>query len=87
MTLFTEHPGAQGLGYVTHLAFAAGIALRLLRTALAFAVHAIFPFLSIEPRLDLEATSSYLLARNQHVEQLALTSVRRRMTARLEPLH
>jgi hypothetical protein len=73
MTLFTDHPAAQGFTYTTHFAFAAGIAFRLLRSALAFAIHAIFPFASIELRLDLEATSAYLLARNRFVEQSALT--------------
>ena len=74
MTPLTDHPCAQGLTYGTHFAFAAGIAFCLLRSAVAFAIHAILPFVSIEPRLDLEATSAYLLARNRFVEQSALTN-------------
>lgn len=74
MTLLTDHPYAQGFTDGTHFAFAAGIAFRLLRSAVAFAIHAILPFVSIEPRLDLEATSAYLLARNRFVEQSALTN-------------
>lgn len=74
MTLLTDHPYAQGFTDGTHFAVAAGIAFRLLRSAVAFAIHAILPFVSIEPRLDLEATSAYLLARNRFVEQSALTN-------------
>jgi hypothetical protein len=83
VTLLTDHPYAQGFTDGTHFAVAAGIAFRLLRSAycvrplrsaVAFAIHAILPFVSIEPRLDLEATSAYLLARNRFVEQSALTN-------------
>lgn len=71
MKLFTEHPVDQGFTYFSHYVFAAGIALRLLRSALAFVLHAVFPFVPIAPELDLEATSAYVLERNRFVEQSA----------------
>jgi len=72
MRPFTDHPQAQGFTYAAHFLFAAGIVLRLLQSAFAFAIHAVFPFVSIERRLDLEATSAYLLERNEYVERSAL---------------
>jgi hypothetical protein len=69
MTIFTEHPSAQGFTYVSHLVFAAGVALRLLRSAAAFALHAVFPFVSIRPALDFEATMDFLSEQNQLVEE------------------
>ena len=51
-----------------------GIALRLLCSAAAFTVHALLPFISIKPRLDLEATSIFLLERNRFIETAAATA-------------
>jgi len=68
MNLFTAHPHQQGISYVDHLCFAIGIAYRLLMSVVAFAVHAILPFISIESRLDLESTAAYLAERNRWIE-------------------
>jgi hypothetical protein len=71
MNPLTEHPRQQGVTYVEHWIFAMAIAWRLLTSAFAFALHAIAPFVSIEPRLDLEATSAYLDERNHFIETAA----------------
>lgn len=71
MTIFTEHPHAQGISYFEHWGFAIGVAWRLLRSVLAFAVHALLPFITIERQLDLEATSEFLLERNEFIETAA----------------
>ena len=74
MTAFTRHPCKQGLTYFGHWVFAMGIAGRLLASVLAFLLHAILPFISIQPRLDLEATSAFLLERNHFIETAAATT-------------
>jgi hypothetical protein len=74
MSAFFEHPYKQGLTYLWHLVFAMGIAWRLLCSVLAFSLHAVLPFISIKPRLDLEATSAFLLERNHFVETAAATA-------------
>lgn len=71
MNAFTKHPRKQGITYFGHWAFASGIALRLVSSAMVFAAHAVLPFISIEPRLDLEATSAFLLERNHFIETAA----------------
>jgi len=71
MSLFTRHPHEQGITYLAHWAFAMGIAWRLLRSAMAFAVHALLPFITIEKRFDLEATSAFLAERNRYIEAAA----------------
>ena len=71
MSLFTRHPHKQGLSYFEHWAFAMGIAIRLFASTVAFALHAMLPFISIRPKLDLEATAARLLERNQFVEASA----------------
>ena len=48
-----------------------GIALRLLSSVVAFALHAILPFLHIAPRFDLEATAAYLAERNRWIANAA----------------
>ena len=68
MNLFTAHPHQQGINYVEHWRFAMGIAGRLLMSVAAFAVHAILPFISIGPRLDLDATAAFLAERNRWIE-------------------
>lgn len=67
MNPFTAHPHRQGISYVEHWRFAMGIAFRLLTSVGAFALHAILPFLSIAPRLDLEANAAYLEERNRWI--------------------
>jgi hypothetical protein len=71
MTIFTTHPHEQGVGYFEHLDLAAGIAWRLLKSVLAFALHALLPFITIERQFDLEATSAFLLERNRFIETAA----------------
>ena len=71
MKAFTRHPIAQGVTYLQHWAFAMGIAWRLSRSVAAFALHGFFPFIDIERRFDLEATSKFLLERNRYIENAA----------------
>lgn len=71
MELFTKHPHEQGITYFEHYAFAMGIAWRLLTSVVAFAAHALLPFLGIAPRRDLEATAAFLLERNSFIEESA----------------
>ena len=68
MNPFTTHTQAQGVTYVEHADFAMGIALRLMISVIAFALHAIFPFIDIAKRHDLEATMAYLNERNEWIE-------------------
>jgi hypothetical protein len=74
MTIFTEHPHAQGVSYFEHAQFAIGIAWRLLRSVLAFTLHAALPFITIDRQFDLEATSAFLLERNHFIETAAANS-------------
>lgn len=69
MNPFTQHTQQQGVTYLEHLYFAAGIAQRLLSSVLAFVVHAIFPFIDIDKNLDLEATVEFLKERNHWIER------------------
>jgi hypothetical protein len=71
MTIFTNHPHAQGVSYLEHWSFAIGIAWRLLRSVVAFSLHALLPFITIDRQLDLEATSAFLLERNSFIENAA----------------
>ena len=75
MTAMTRHPHEQGVTYFEHWAFAMGIAWRLLTSVIAFALHAVFPFITIERRFDLEATSAFLLERNNFIETAAATGL------------
>jgi hypothetical protein len=81
MTPFTEHPCRQGLSYFGHWIFATGIAIRLLASVAAFALHAILPFITIEPRLDLEATAAFLAERNRFITIAAARPRRQRSAA------
>ena len=69
MNPFTRHTRQQGVTYLEHLFFATGIAWRLLNSVIAFAAHAIFPFIDIDKTLDLEATVDYLQERNHWIEK------------------
>jgi hypothetical protein len=71
MKPFTQHPCRQGLTYFQHWIFATGISFRLLASVVAFALHALLPFITIEPRLDLEATGAFLSERNRFIEATA----------------
>ena len=71
MTIFTQHPHDQGIGYFEHWGFAMGIAWRLFRSVLAFAIHALMPRIKIEKELDLEGTSEFLLERNDFIATAA----------------
>jgi hypothetical protein len=68
MNPLTAHTQQQGVTYTEHWDFAMGIAYRLLVSMIAFAIHAILPFISIEPRLDLEATAAFLEERTHWIE-------------------
>lgn len=50
--------------------FAMGIALRLYNSAIAFTLHAVFPFIGIKSTLDLEATAGYRRVRNGWIETM-----------------
>ena len=82
MTAFTRHPYRQGVTYFRHWVFAMGIAGRLLASVMAFALHGILPFISIQRSLDLEATSAFLLQRNQFIETAAATARTRPVSGR-----
>ena len=71
MNKFTDHPHAQGVTYFEHWIFAMGIAWRLLASVFSFAIHALLPWITIQRRFDLEATSAYLLERNHFIETAA----------------
>ena len=71
MNAFTRHPHEQGITYFEHWAFAMGIAWRLFSSVAAFTIHAMLPFITIERRLDLEATAAYLAERNRFIEAAA----------------
>ena len=70
MNPFTQHPQQQGISYREHLGFAMGIAWRLFIRAVAFALHAIFPFIGIKPALDLEATAGFIQEHNEWIEKM-----------------
>ena len=75
MNPFTQHTQQQGVTYLQHLSFATGIAWRLLSSVIAFAVHAIFPFIDIDKTLDLEAMVDYLQERNNWIESTEMSVV------------
>lgn len=68
MNPFSVHPNKQGVSYLEHLLFAMGIAVRLFYSVIAFAAHAIFPFIDIRRELDLQATTDFLQERNEWIE-------------------
>jgi hypothetical protein len=68
MNPFSAHPHEQGITYLAHFVFAMGIALRLLHSVVAFATHAVFPFIGIDRSLDLTATSRFLQEQNDWIE-------------------
>lgn len=68
MNPFIAHPHHQGITYWAHFAFAMGIAFRLLQSVLAFATHAVFPFIGIDRSLDLEASIRFLQEQNDWIE-------------------
>ena len=65
INLFTKHPKENGhSGYFSHLAFAIAIALRLLISSTAFALHSFLPFIPLPKFLNLEMTIQYLIKKN-----------------------
>jgi len=70
MNQFKKHPQQQGITYQEHMLFAMGIALRLFNSVIAFALHAIFPFIGIKRTLDLEQTASFIQERNEWIENM-----------------
>ena len=68
MNPFTIHTQQQGVTYLEHWFFAMGIAYRLFISVMAFAAHALFPFIDIKPEHDLEATIAFLSEQNDWIE-------------------
>jgi len=86
--LLAAHPHQQGITYLEHWHFAMHIAGRLLASVVAFAVHAILPFVHIETQLDLESTVAFLAERNQWIEtrkRLSQAGTRPRQSAFVHP--
>jgi len=71
MNPFTRHPHQQGIGYFEHWRFAVSIAFRLFKSAAAFGVHAVFPFVSISRELDLESTADFIGERNEWIDTVS----------------
>ncbi len=69
MNPFRNHPQKRGISYSEHLVFALGIASRLFKSVIAFALHALFPFIGFKQTLDLEKTSSFIQDRNSWIEK------------------
>lgn len=84
MNAMTAHPHEQGVSYFEHWEFAMGIAWRLLASVVAFALHALLPFITIKPPLDLEATAAFLLERNRFIEAAAASGGTKNQTAHPE---
>jgi len=68
--LFLAHPHHQGVSYFAHLLFAMSISIQLGHRVIAFALHAVFPFIDIPRSLDLEATTRFLQEQNNWIEGL-----------------
>ncbi|MET0071583.1 MAG: DUF6356 family protein [Candidatus Thiodiazotropha sp.] len=68
MNILTRHLNEQDITYIQHANFALGIALRLSASVVVFALHGLFPWISIQRHLDLEATSAYLQRQNEWIE-------------------
>lgn len=68
MNVFTEHTRKQGITYIEHWLFAMGIAARLLKSVIAFTLHAVFPFIDIDKKFDLEATARFIQEKNAWIE-------------------
>jgi hypothetical protein len=77
MNIFTQHTQRQGVTYIEHWLFAMGIAVRLFQSVTAFSLHAIFPFIGIKKRLDLEATVKFLMERNAWIETMTCDKAER----------
>ncbi|MES9945904.1 MAG: hypothetical protein B6D77_17200 [gamma proteobacterium symbiont of Ctena orbiculata] len=75
MKYFTQHLHDQGISYFQHADFALGIAFRLGASVLVFALHGLFPWIGINRRLDLEATSAYLLQQNDWIESASIVEL------------
>ena len=73
MNIFTEHPQKQGVTYTEHWLFAMSIATRLFHSVIAFALHAIFPFIDIKKEFDLEATARFIQEKNTWIEGMKRT--------------
>ena len=58
--LFTKHPSEVGETYWEHFKVAAGLSLRLIGSAIAQFLHAVFPFFKPPFGLDVYTMSGYL---------------------------
>ena len=75
MNPFTLHTQQQGVSYTEHMLFAMGIAYRLLRSVIAFTLHAVFPFLNIKTEVDLESTAAFIEERNSWIESKKMNPI------------
>ncbi|MBT3045743.1 MAG: DUF6356 family protein [Candidatus Thiodiazotropha sp.] len=75
MNILTRHLHEQDISYIQHASFALGIALRLSASVVMFTLHGLLPWISIQRRYDLEATSVFLVQQNDWIE-----STTRRLT-------
>ena len=64
---FTTHLIKKNNTYLNHAQYALEVSLRLAVSSIAFFVHAIFPFIGIPARFNLESTSIYLFDKNIEV--------------------
>jgi hypothetical protein len=68
MNPFTANPYQRGIDYFDQCCFVTGIAVRFFASVLTLSVHAILPFIPIDPQLDLESTVTFLTKRNAWIE-------------------
>ena len=68
MNTFIRQSHRPGESYTKRLVFAISIAARLTRSVVAFALHAIFPFIDIHRSLDLEATARFIRIKIDRIE-------------------
>ena len=85
MNIFTEHTQQQGVTYIEHWVFAMVIAKRLLQSVIAFALHAIFPFIDIKKELDLEATIRFINEQNDWIEDMKQNKDNRDFNSHIYP--
>lgn len=81
MNIFTQHTRKQGVTYLEHWVFAMSIAKRLLDSVIAFTLHAIFPFIDIDKKLDLEATAQFIQEKNDWIEGMKQSGSNRDFSA------
>ena len=64
---FTKHPKETvGEAWWEHLKFSCGIGIRLFLTSIYFLVHALFPFIELHTKWNLECASEWLNKKNDN---------------------